>query len=228
MVGQMPHFLALLRLKSGEQVRNKGNVKNFAQRCRIPNPIQHSEKELAGTYRQCRASTKKLMAESPWMRKEFLSKLLQEAISKEKVAEATRIKEILRNKSQKKIWATIHRELSQNHTPCPTQIEVPMADGTVRECNTKEEVEQGVGDEISERFSHAASDPVCQGEFFDLLGYLADTEAALEILAGTFVSPPGTSPTTVIILEEIARIWAQMEGGEVDIVVSVEDFQHYW
>ena len=44
--------------------------------------------------------TKKLMAESPWMRKEFPSKLLQEAISKENVEEATRIKEILCNESQ--------------------------------------------------------------------------------------------------------------------------------
>ena len=87
-----------------------------------------------------------------------------------------------------------------------------MDDGTVRECNTKEEVEQGIGDEVSERFSRASSAPVCQGALFDLLGYSADTEAALEILAGTFTPPPGTSPTTMIILEEIARIWVQMEG----------------
>jgi len=90
-----------------------------------------------------------------------------------------------------------------------------MADGTVRECNTKKEVEQGIRDDISERFSRAASYPVCQGALFGLLGYSANMEAALEILAGTFVSPPGTTPTTIIILEEIARIWAQMEGGEV-------------
>ena len=60
------------------------------------------------------------------------------------------------------------------------------------------------------------------------MGYSPDAEAALEILAGTFVPPPGTTPNTIIILEEIAWIWAQMEGGEVDMVVSVEDFQHYW
>ena len=162
------------------------------------------------------------------MRKEFLFKLLQEAISQEKVEEATRIKGILCNESQKKIWATIHHELNQTRSHCPTRIEVPMADGRVRECNTKEEVKQGIGDDILECFSHAASAPVCQGAIFNHLGYSANTDAALEILAGTFVPPPGTTPTTVIILDEIARIWAQMEGGEVDIVVSVKDFQHYW
>ena len=103
-----------------------------------------------------------------------------------------------------------------------------MADRTVRECNTKEEIEQGVGDKISERFSRVASAPVCQGALFNLLGYSADTVAALEILAWPFVLPPVTTLTTIIILEEITRIWAPMEGGKVDIVVSVEDFQHYW
>ena len=47
-------------------------------------------------------------------------------------------------------------------------------------------------------------------------------------MEGTCLPPPGTTPTTIIILDEIARIWAKMGEGEVDIVVSVEDFQHYW
>ena len=55
--------------------------------------------------------------------------------------EVTRIKEILRNKEQKKIWATIHREINQTCNPSQTRVEVPMSNGTVRECNTKEEVE---------------------------------------------------------------------------------------
>ena len=122
--------------------------------------------------------------------KEFLSRLLQEAISDNKEEEATRIKGILRNELQKKIWATIHRELNQSCASTPTRIEVPMENGTVRECNTKEELKQGIGDEVLERFSRAASAPICQGALFDLLGYSADTEAVLEILAGTFVPPP--------------------------------------
>ena len=74
-----------------------------------------------------------------------------------------------------------------------------MSDSTVRECNTKEEVEQGIGGKISEQFSWAASAPICQGALFDLLGYSADTAAALAILEGKFVPPPRTTPTTIII-----------------------------
>ena len=55
-----------------------------------------------------------------------------------------------------------------------------------------------------------------------------DMDAALVTLEGTSVPPPGTTPTTMVILEEIARIWAKMGAGKVEITVSFEDFQYYW
>ena len=45
---------ALLRLKTGKKVRNKGNVKRFAQRCGIANPEGHSAAELALIYKECK------------------------------------------------------------------------------------------------------------------------------------------------------------------------------
>ena len=69
-------FRALLRLQTGKKIKNKGNVKRFAQRCGINNPMQYSVGELATMYKECRASTKKLMDESPRMYKSFLSTLL--------------------------------------------------------------------------------------------------------------------------------------------------------
>ena len=40
--------------------------------------------------------------------------------------------------------------------------------------------------------------------------------------------PPVMTPITMIILEEIARIWAKIGTGKVEIEVSLEDFQYYW
>ena len=53
-------------------------------------------------------------------------------------------------------------------------------------------------------------------------------ETAEAIREGTFIPPPDTDPATIIILEEIARIWSRMGTGEVNITISVEDFQYYW
>jgi len=50
----------------------------------------------------------------------------------------------------------------------------------------------------------------------------------VEILEGRFIPPEGTDGPTCMILEEIARIWKRSEAGEVDIVITQDDFQHYW
>ena len=110
------------------------------------------------------------MAESPWMRKEFLTTLLRDAMDEEKMEEATRVKEILQNEAQKKVWSGIKRVVNPPQNPSPTKVEVPQSDGTIKECTTKEEVEKGIMREISERFSCAASAPICQGALFELLG----------------------------------------------------------
>ena len=100
-------------------------------------------------------------------------------MGEDKLEEATWIKEILRNEAQKKAWASIHRELNQTRNQNPMQAEVPMSDGTAKEYNTKEEIEQCIKEEISERFSQADSAPIRQGALFDLLGYSSDMEAML-------------------------------------------------
>ena len=76
------------------------------------------------------------------------------------------------------------------------------------------------------RFDRASSAPICNGPLFELLGYNADTSAGMELLEGTFTPPKGTDPATIIILNEIARIYKLMGEGEVSIIITKEDFQH--
>ena len=115
------------------------------------------------------------------------------------------------------------------HCTCRiTKVVIPRSNKEDELCNTKTAVEKGLANSLSERFSCAESAPICQGALFELLGYSADTKTAEEILEGTFIPPPDTDPATIIILEEIARIWSKMGTGKVSITVSVEDFQYYW
>ena len=96
------------------------------------------------------------------------------------------------------------------------------------ECTTREAVEEAIHNEISLRFSRAKSAPMCNGPLFELLGYNADTEAGAQILEGTFVPPPGIETATILILNNIVMIWAEMGEGKVSITITREDFQHYW
>ena len=71
----------------------------------------------------------------------------------------------------------------------------------------KEECKRVIMDEISVRFERAKSAPVCKGDLFDLLGYSADTQTAIEILEGRFDPPAGMDEPARLIFEEMARIW---------------------
>ena len=40
--------------------------------------------------------------------------------------------------------------------------------------------------------------------------------------------PPDTDESTLLLFKEMANIWQMMKDDEVDIVVTVDDFKHYW
>ena len=217
---------AIIRLKLGREC-NVGNVKRTAKRCGITNPLSFTKKELWEMYYECKRQCKKLLAESPWLRKMFLSQKLQSALDEGKDQEANEIKAIIRGENQRRTWRAIDQGLGKVRSPAPTMVETEGDTGRAQH-RTKEGVESAIHEELDARFDRASSAPICNGPLFELLGYNADTKAGMEILEGTFIPPKGTDPATVIILNEIARIYKLMGEGEVSIIITKEDFQHYW
>ena len=108
------------------------------------------------------------------------------------------------------------------------RLEVKHPDRLITVHEGKEECERVIMEEISVRFEQAKSALICKGNLFDLLGYSADTQTAMKILEGRFDPPAGMDEPTRLIFKEMARIWKKMKSGEVDIVVTMEDFQYYW
>ena len=207
---------------------NVGNMKRFAKRSGIPDPMNLTLKQLVVDYKECKAELSRHLAKSSWLRQQYLSTRLQEEIAKKNKEHAARLQEILRNEAQKKTWRNIHRVTKPNKNGSAVVVEVPQTHGPPVVCDTKETVEAAIAEENSKRFSLANSAPICQGALFELLGFSANTETAEQILEGTWIPPEDTDGPTLIILKEIARIWGKMQNGEVNIIISQEYFQHYW
>ena len=51
---------------------------------------------------------------------------------------------------------------------------------------------------------------------------------AIEILEDRWNAPEGTDQPTLTLFKEMSHIWQLMKDGEVDIVITEEDFRHYW
>ena len=212
------------------RLRNKNIANTFrsAERAGIRDASELSKKDLMVQYGYCREQTKRLLAESPWLRKQFLSRKLEDAKINNDEKEAKRTQEMLRREAHGRTWKSIQRVTKPKQAGAVTFVDVQQADGTTIRHDEQEPLEQAIAGEIIPRFCRASNAPICQGALFNLLGYSANSETAVEILEGRFVPPPGTDGPTVLLLEEIARIWSQMEAGQVDIVVTKDDFQHFW
>ena len=119
--------------------------------------------------------------------------------------------------------------MNQEKAGMITYVDMPQSDGTTVWCDTKLAVEQANGEEIETKFARAGSVSICQGVLSQQLGYKINTDIAIAILEGRFeVLPPHTDGPTLLLLEEMANIWQMMKDGKVDIVVTVDDFKHYW
>eukprot|EP00984_Skeletonema_dohrnii_P008234 scaffold3021_cov182-Skeletonema_dohrnii-CCMP3373.AAC.3 len=203
-------------------------MRRFAVRNGINHPMRLSVADLVEMYHNCKEQARHYMAQSPWLRKTFLNDKMNVAIDQGNSEEANRIKGMLKAEAQRKTWQDIQRVTKPRGMLSVTRVEVERQDGVVTEYINKEEIEKAVMEELTSRFGRAGSAPICQGVLYDLLGTYADTEAAVQILEGTFTPPTDADGPTLIILEEIARIWQLMGEGEVSIVISQEDYQYYW
>jgi hypothetical protein len=88
----------LLRYHQGKDV-NAGNMRRFAKRQGMKHCMSYSVEELVQMYRETKARAKELMADSPYLRKNFLHMKLNEAIDSGLDQEAKNIKNILRGEA---------------------------------------------------------------------------------------------------------------------------------
>ena len=81
---------ALIRLKLGRE-GNSANVKRTARRCGITHPLSHTKQELWTMYVDCKKKCAEMLADSPWLRKQFLAVKLHEAEENGREEEANKI-----------------------------------------------------------------------------------------------------------------------------------------
>ncbi len=90
---------------------------------------------------------------------------------------------------------------------------------------TEEEVIGQFSKLLAERFRIAFTAPCNKtGPFFNEIGFLGDTNAAQQILEGTYLFPPDTDPATRLLFKESTITYVSMSKEEVARYVMAEDF----
>ena len=73
-----------------------------------------------------------------------MSDKLLEALKKERLDKAQRIKDILRHKAEKKQWLGIHRVTKRDMAGAVTRIEVIQPDGSIKVYTGKRECKEAI------------------------------------------------------------------------------------
>ena len=102
-------------------------------------------------------------------------------------------------------------------------------DGSIGDITDPEEMNAEIQYFMEQRFNLAHSAQIMMSSLADKLGYLSDTKFVQQLLSGQVAIPLDVDDTTVIVLEEIARLGMTIESfaGE-KLVITSEKFRHYW
>jgi hypothetical protein len=104
-----------------------------------------------------------------------------------------------------------------------------QAGQTVNTYSTEHKMFEHTSDHLSQWFHLTHSAPCYQGQLFDDLGFMVDTECTQKILEGTYDYPPDTDEWTKKILQKAHFTFSQkMSGIEIATMITTEDFQNYW
>ena len=74
------------------------NIYRTAERCGIDDPKTIASNELYLRYKCCKEQTRRLVADSLWMRKRFLLEKLADLVYRKKTEEVRKIKDVLKSK----------------------------------------------------------------------------------------------------------------------------------
>jgi hypothetical protein len=103
-----------------------------------------------------------------------------------------------------------------------------ISDDDVIEVDTQDEVERRTMDECYNRFRLTEGTPPMMEPLRSKLGYLGTTDAARQILAGTYIPPPGVDAITREFLTALQATAPLDPSNRISCEITRHDFQQHW
>ena len=217
----------MANLKRG-RVRHKGHCYRNARTADIKEPKMASDKDIEEGLSYAKAMRKKLKLEAPAIRRLEQKTNLLDAITKGDEAKAKALQRRIERENDRRMWFGINRSMKDARGRATMIVQKVMPDGTTVESTSQDDTERMIFEETECRFQLAMDAPISSSDLIHHLGHLADTDVAKKIVEGNFDFPEELDEATVAVLEEIGRIGVELTNGVISIVISPEEFRHFW
>jgi hypothetical protein len=213
-------YHSILKYHDGK-IRNRANLKRAARRCGIDRALSISVKEVRERLKVCEAKCDYFAKHGQRYRKKFLQKRLTVARAKRNAKAEKEILELIEREKQRAFWRRLNYSMRKKSGGSVRVVQVADDDGQVTEITDQQEVEQEIWRQIhGKRFYLAEQAPICQGRLRGEFGYLANTRAAEEVLAGTYEAEEEVDVGTQGLFDKIAEIRGKIPKDSVDTLVK--------
>lgn len=221
-------YRSLLRYWAGK-IRNKGNLKRQALRCRIDNPFSLSIQTLADRLTECKQRCKHFARYGHRHRRAHLTHRLHAARDNQDENAERRILQIIKGEKERAFWRRLNWALGKHRGCSVRAIQVENQDGSISEYNTQSEVQHMIWDKIHrERYHLAEEAPICQGYLRGEFGYNANTPAGDAVLNGTYSPPMDTHAGTQLLFKAIGHLRQCIPPNSVTQIITRQDWQYTW
>jgi hypothetical protein len=179
-------YHSILRFHEGK-IRNPGNLKQKARRCGIHRALRMSVLEVREWLKICEEKCDYYTRHGHPYRQKFLQHRLSVARIKRNHEAEKQILGIIEREKQRAFWRRLNYAMRKPQGRSVRVAQVEGEDGEVTEYDTQDSVENAIWSEIhGERFYLAEQTPICQGVLRGKFGYMAQTQAARQVLAGSY------------------------------------------
>ena len=222
-------YRSLLRLHA-VKVRNVGNLKRATRRCGIEQPMKMplAEIQARGSKYLCKKCNFFKKHRHRYRRRHLRTRLERAQQERDREAE-TRILNIIRREKNRSYWRIINFGTKKRKRRSVRVVTEDLGGGVTREHNDQTQVEAAIFSNIQDqRFYPAENAPICRGRLRGEFGYLANTLAGDDALGGTYDYSADFHPVTKELLEECARIRAQVPENSVCDFLGCREWQRQW
>ncbi len=133
----------------------------------------------------------------------------------------------IEREEQKSIWRRINRAIND-----PSLGAVPFVQraeqGEIVDIYKTQAMDTEIQEVTEQRFDLSMSAPITMTSLCRQLGFLSDTDFALQMLRGEVHILLDVDASTTLVLEEIIILFCTLHDGHSEIILEAEEFKHYW
>jgi hypothetical protein len=137
------------------------------------------------------------------------------------------ILQTIEREETKSIWQQINRAIDN-----PSLGAVPLVQriehGEVVNIYKTEATNREIQVTMEQGFNLSMSAPITMTSLCDRLGFLSNTEFAMQMLRNEVHIPSDVDTTTTLVLEEIRQLFDTLQDGHIEIMLGAKDFKYYW